>query len=210
MDSSAYIRTRLALHAIAEQLLAGPQFRASGTIRLKPSESGFATIGEPRIAVRGGQLLVDGLPVGNLDGATISGLAKAAGFTPGAPEGVYPQATVITPDEILRIDPTHAATLARAFEMGNHALKELAPDQTPALWPEHFDLAIVVDEVNYGVSPGDSSIPEPYAYVGPWTPRTGPFWNQSFGAARPLTELSTAAAVLDFFTEGMRLASQEK
>ena len=38
----------------------------------------------------------------------------------------------------------------------------------PVLWPEHFDLAIDVDEVNYGVSPGDGYHGAPYAYVGPW------------------------------------------
>ena len=43
--------------------------------------------------------------------------------------------------------------------------------QTPVLWPEHFDVGITLDKVNYGVSPGDDDIPEPYAYVGPWTPR---------------------------------------
>ena len=36
------------------------------------------------------------------------------------------------------------------------------------LWPEHFDVGIDANEVNYGVSPGDASCPEPYAYVGPW------------------------------------------
>jgi hypothetical protein len=49
------------------------------------------------------------------------------------------------------------------------------------LWPEHFDIGISVDEVNYGVSPGDVHIPEPYAYVGPWHPRVGTFWNTGFG-----------------------------
>ena len=38
------------------------------------------------------------------------------------------------------------------------------------LWPEHFDLATTIDEVNYGGSPGDDGHPLPYLYVGPWTP----------------------------------------
>jgi len=54
------------------------------------------------------------------------------------------------------------------------------------LWPEHFDLGIAVDEVNYGISPGDDGHATPYAYVGPWTQRTGPFWNAPFGALYPL------------------------
>jgi len=59
-----------------------------------------------------------------------------------------------------------------------------------------------VDEVNYGVSPGDDHLPEPYAYVGPWTPPTGAFWNAPFGATRTLAELSD---VLEFFTAGRSL-----
>ena len=72
------------------------------------------------------------------------------------------------------------------------------------LWPEHFDLAITLAEVNYGVSPGDDEIPEPYAYVGPWTPLVGTFWNVPFGAARALAELDGVGAVVDFFGEGAR------
>ena len=37
------------------------------------------------------------------------------------------------------------------------------------LWPEHFDLGITLDRVNYGSAPGDADIGVPYAYVGPWT-----------------------------------------
>jgi len=72
------------------------------------------------------------------------------------------------------------------------------------LWPEHFDLAITVDEVNYGVSPGDAAHPQPYAYVGPWTPRTGEFWNAPFGALRPHTDIPTADALAAWFAEGTR------
>jgi len=50
----------------------------------------------------------------------------------------------------------------------------------PVLWPEHFDIGITLDEVNYGVSPGDDMIGEPYAYVGPFRRREGAFWNQPF------------------------------
>jgi hypothetical protein len=74
------------------------------------------------------------------------------------------------------------------------------------LWPEHFDVSITVDEVNYGVSPGDGYLGEPYAYVGPYTPRSGAFWNAPFGAARPLATLGELEAVVEFFTEGRTLA----
>jgi hypothetical protein len=69
---------------------------------------------------------------------------------------------------------------------GRQALKRLFPDEEAVLWPEHFDVAVTVDEVNYGISPGDAEHPLPYAYVGPWTPRAGAFWNEPFGASAPV------------------------
>jgi hypothetical protein len=44
----------------------------------------------------------------------------------------------------------------------------------------------------------------PYAYVGPWQAEglDGPFWNQPFGAAHPVSELDDIGA---WFAEGARL-----
>jgi hypothetical protein len=64
-----------------------------------------------------------------------------------------------------------------------------------------------VAEVNYGVSPGDAVIGEPYAYVGPRQVPTGAFWNQPFGAARPLSRLTSPQAILEFFLEGRNVAT---
>jgi hypothetical protein len=61
-------------------------------------------------------------------------------------------------------------------------------------------------EVAGSMTPGDSGHPLPYAYVGPWTPRTGGFWNASFGALRPATELVDVGALADFFAEGRAAA----
>jgi len=74
------------------------------------------------------------------------------------------------------------------------------------LWPEHFDLGISLDEVNDGVSPGDSFLGVPYAYVGPWSPGdvAGPFWNAPFGVAQPRGEIPTCTR---FFTEGRERAA---
>ncbi len=74
----------------------------------------------------------------------------------------------------------------RSHYAGGHALKAFLPECHPVLWPEHFDVAATEDEVNYGVSAGDEHHPTPYAYVGPWTVPTGPFWNAPFGALYPL------------------------
>jgi hypothetical protein len=91
---------------------------------------------------------------------------------------------------------------------GHQALRAFAPTSEPVLWPEHFDVAITVDEVNYGVSPGDGYLERPYAYVGPHQPRTGDFWNAPFGAARPLEELPDASALVAFFGRGRQEAAR--
>ena len=75
------------------------------------------------------------------------------------------------------------------------------------LWPEHFDLATTISEVNFGGSPGDGSHPEPYLYVGPWTPREGEFWNAPFGALRPSSQVHGPEDALAFFTEGLAAAA---
>ncbi len=57
-------------------------------------------------------------------------------------------------------------------------------------------MAIRVDDINFGVSPGDGFIEEPYAYVGVASPPAGdPFWNAPFGAAVPLREFPDATGL---------------
>ena len=56
------------------------------------------------------------------------------------------------------------------------------------------------------MSPCDSYEPWPYAYVGPWEPHEGGFFNAPFGAARRLSELGDAAAIAAFFVQGRELA----
>ncbi|MGF6887951.1 hypothetical protein ABIA39_006465 [Nocardia sp. GAS34] len=208
MDPKDYSSTLHSLHGVAELLLAGPQFRRSGTIRLAAAAGGFATVQPPQLAVDGEWLLAAGRRVGELSGATCTALGVAAGVDAGAPEGLYQGGSGVTAQETLRVDPESARLIARGFELGDRALRQFEPGQTPVLWPEHFDMGISVDEVNYGVSPGDAAIAEPYAYVGPWTPREGEFWNKSFGAARTLAELKDAEGMRKFFTEGRRLAGE--
>ena len=93
----------------------------------------------------------------------------------------------------------------------------------PQLWPEHFDLALDLAydpadpaqrRVNLGGSPGDEHHPDPYLYVGPWTPdRPGDptFWNAPFGAVLGADRVQLApdslAAATEFFRHGLdRLA----
>src|SRR5690606_19523035 len=113
----------------------------------------------------------------------------------------------------LPVDAEAAAFLAEVLAVGHAALVALAAhavDEGPAeiqLWPEHFDLATHVGEVNYGMSLGDDGHPWPYAYVGPWTPpEQDGFWNEPFGAGLTIDEVPSVEAVLAFLGEGRRRA----
>ncbi len=200
--------TRRALHGVAELVLAGPQHAASGTIRLRVVPGGFATVADPDLRVEGTRLVHPGGTV-DLDGRTPVDVAEAAGVAARSLADVYSDTTDVLPTDVLQIDAAAAEELAHALEVGDQALRALAPEETPVLWPEHFDVGISVDEVNYGVSPGDSSSAVPYAYVGPWAPRRGTFWTASFGASRPIAELGGPDGVLAFFREGRDAAAQD-
>jgi len=212
-----YTHTRLSLHGVAELLLAGTQRRANRSIKLVVTDDGFATGSLPRppwlLAVRGADLVVgDGTLTLPLHG-TFADLAANAGVACAPPADAYPPASGCKGSDRLHVDPAAAAEMYHALAVGDHACRVLAATYasaappTPVLWPEHFDVGITLDAVNYGVSPGDDAIPEPYAYVGPHTPRKGKFWNQPFGAARPMTDFADADAVLAFFEEGRRQAA---
>ncbi|MBN9100991.1 MULTISPECIES: hypothetical protein [unclassified Pseudonocardia] len=204
MDENVLVATRRSLHAVAEHLLAGPQYRERGTIRLRASPGGLAQVQGP-VRVDGTDLVVGEHRV-PLAG-TIAEVAAAAGLAAGVPEGLYGDHADWADGEELTVDPGAAGVLADWFDRGDAGLRAFAGASTePVIWPEHFDLAVTVDEVNYGVSPGDTGHQEPYAYVGPWTLREGPFWNAAFGALRGAAELPDAAAVAAFFTAGRAAA----
>ena len=196
--------TRRAWHAVGELVLAGPQYREHGTIRLRVVPGGFAQVAGP-LRVEGAELVGDGVRV-PLRGP-VRALGDAVGVVAGAPQGLYGAHADLGPDDEASAHAAAAAHLGDWLARGDAGLRAFAPGVEPVLWPEHFDLAITLDEVNYGVSLGDGGHAASYAYVGPWTPRTGPFWNASFGALRPATELPDADAVAAFFAEGRGAAS---
>jgi hypothetical protein len=102
------------------------------------------------------------------------------------------------------VAPAREPRLADWYAFGDEVLRALGGE--PILWPEHFDIAIVIGEANYGFSPGDEQHPEPYAYVGPFEPVEGELWNAGAfpGAELRYAELQAAAdprvAALEFFT----------
>lgn len=182
-SATDFVATRRQLRGIAESLIAGPQYRAAGTIRLAVRPDGFVGVALP-LAVHGTEFIWQdgGAPLTGSPGA----LAAAAGVDYGPPEGVYAIADPLPADAVLDIDAGAAELIQRSLYAGGFALKQVLPESHPVLWPEHFDVAVADAEVNYGVSAGDSYHDTPYAYVGPWTPRTGAFWNAPFGAVLPL------------------------
>jgi len=200
MIADLYALTRVSLHGFAEIVLAGPQYRRTSEIALRVTPHGFATTTAPALALDRGHLVFDGGRV-EIDGRSCAELAAAAGVEPGPPWDLYPEHAEVTVDQLLRVEPACLGTFVEAMSRGDAALRRFAPAENPILWPEHFDVGISLDQVNYGVSPGDGYSAEPYAYVGPWTPRSGEFWNAPFGAARPMRELPGDA--LDaFLAEG--------
>jgi hypothetical protein len=207
--------TRESWHRVAEHVLAAGQFTDAGTIRLRPSPGGFATVR----GVAGRQLAVvgDELVVLEPDGSrrsarltTIRAAAAFAGVTPGL-RGSYAPATPDDPDVPLAVDPEAARRLAAWYALGDAALRRFADEvgrsQEPVLWPEHLDVGRGVDEVNYGCSPGDAVIGEPYVYVGPHggPPAHGGFWNAPFGAAATGARIRGVDDAVHFFAQGREL-----
>ncbi|MCX2930231.1 hypothetical protein ORI20_08090 [Mycobacterium sp. CVI_P3] len=203
-EGATVVTTRRQLHGIAESFIAGPQYRATGTIRLAVRPDGFCgtTLG---IEVHGTTLV---WPHGSVRLAgPVSALIEATGLDVGPPATVYDPVAALAPEAVIELDADAAEAIHRSLYAGGVAINTVLPDGHPVLWPEHFDVAASADEVNYGVSAGDDFHPLPYAYVGPWdyraSPRTGPLWNAPFGAVRGLdlaADLDALAAdVAGFF-----------
>ncbi len=203
MDESALVATRRSLHGVAELVIAGPQFRTHGSIELHVRPGGFG--GHlSSVGVTGPELVWDGGRT-RLRG-TCRELAAASGQEVSDLADVYPDGSGVDPDEPLAVDGEALDVLLGWFVRGDAALRAFAPGVEPVLWPEHFDVGLAVDEVNYGASPGDVTHTGSYAYVGPWTSRNGEFWNAPFGALRDAADLPEVDVVVAFFEAGRTAA----
>jgi hypothetical protein len=200
-----YVDTRRQLRGVAESLIAGPQHRASGTIRLAVRPGGFTGVALP-VSVHGRDLiwLNGGAPLAG----PLSAIAEAAGVDIGPPKGVYDLEDPLPSDAVLDLDAGATEWIHRSHYAGGHALKYVLPECHPVLWPEHFDVAATEDEVTYGVSAGDHYHLTPYAYISPWAKPRGPFWNAPFGALYPLNPAHDVDAltsrIADFFVRGRK------
>jgi len=215
-----FASTRDALHALAEHVLSPAYFHATTHIGLRPTPRGFGTPeygNHERVRVDATALVHEqGDAIRRHEITSLRAASSFVGVPLGAPP-VFTPATSFASDEPLRIDRDAALALADWYALGAALLIDVRSAHADIsssdiqLWPEHFDLACEFGgsdagtRANYGVSPGDTTIPEPYLYVGPWLAerRTGPFGQYSFGAARTYSELRRAgeagAAGREFF-----------
>lgn len=196
-----YTRTRRSLHGLAELVLAGPRYRQGGSIQLRVRREGIRTRDEPVVAVSGSALVTADVTV-DVDGLTFAQAASRIGLEASRLDDVFSDGPKVGPDETIHLDPTSVRQLEHALALGDQALRSFCEAADPILWPEHFDVAIAIGEVTYGVSPGDGYLDRPYAYVARPARRSGEFWNAPFGAARRLAELDDADGIVAFFRQG--------
>jgi hypothetical protein len=214
------------LHALAEHVLAPFRYRADGRVRLVVTPGGFGTpvlgAGE-RVRVDGTELVHERPGTTTRVGLTTLGTAAKFVDVPlGLPPG-YTRETPCAPEISIAVDADAARAVEAWLDLGAALLGELREHYTgqnatmPTLWPEHFDVAMELGDAeagtraNYGASPGDATISQPYLYVGPWDEghRTGLLGTHEFGAAMTYEELLAAGnphgAGADFFAAGAGL-----
>ena len=202
--AAAVAATRRRLHGIGECLMAGPQRRAGGRFTLRVTPGGFATTGAPALRLDGTEIVVDEsrrVPVAG----TFSELADALGVDFGPPPDAYPDGSNASPGDDTALDGVSARLIQDWYLRADAALRVMAPRQTPILWPEHFDVAILLDETSYGASPGDAAYPAPYAYVSNSDHDASDFWNAPFGAVRDHEQMRSVDDLVSFWTAAREL-----
>ncbi|HXQ60319.1 MAG TPA: hypothetical protein VN799_09470 [Acidimicrobiales bacterium] len=210
----SFATTREALHLVAARVLGAARYAAVGRLGLVVVPGGFGT---PEFDGRR-LLVVDGILSDGTRRQPITTLARAyafAGLDPDTP--THPVLDLpADPTAVLAVDIDAARVLADWFAFcqshleARRAVAQHDDDPSPIqLWPEHFDLALENGKpgsrANYGGSPGDTAIDEPYLYVGPHDRRDGSFWNTTFGAALTYDDIRAGADPADFFVQGHEL-----
>jgi hypothetical protein len=203
-QAATYATTRRRLHGIGECLMAGPQRRAGGRFTLRVTPGGFATTGGPALRLDGTNVVVDERTRVAIAG-TFADMADALGVDFGAPPDSYPDGSQAIATDDVSLDAASAFLLQDWYLRADAALRVMAPRQTPVLWPEHFDVAILLDDTSYGASPGDDSHPAPYAYVSSTDHDGSDFWNAPFGAIRGHEQMRTVGDLVTFWLAGQTL-----
>ena len=109
--------TRRALHAVAELLIAGPQYEAVVDIRLAARPGGFGGwIESASSAVSGTDLIT---PTGRFPlGGSVNDLARRAGITPRALRDVYTGGPDFSVDEPTDVAASAAEVASRSCDSG--------------------------------------------------------------------------------------------
>lgn len=123
-EADAYIRTRRQLHGVAEMLIARPQHRRHGTIRLAVTHNGFRGAVLP-MGVKGTELVWPGGRA-KLAGP-LAALAAAAGVEPEPPIGVYHGSSPVSADTVLDLDAHAATRVQHSLGIGAKALRPSPP-----------------------------------------------------------------------------------
>jgi hypothetical protein len=203
-DPDAVATTRRRLHGIGECLMAGPQRRAGGRITLRVTPGGFATTGGPALRLDGTELVVGERKRVAVAG-TFADLAAAVGVDFGPPPDAYPDGSEASATDDVSLDAASALLIQDWYLLADAALRVMAPRETPILWPEHFDVAILLDDISYGASPGDSFHATPYAYVSSSDHDGSDFWNAPFGAVRSHEQMHSIEDLVTFWRAGQAL-----
>ncbi len=223
--------TRLSLHRVAAYVMSPARRRVTTRIGLRWTPGGFGTPvfgADEQLRIEGTTLVHQRADsVRSIELTTLNEVAAALDSVPDvewASKYDIPDPGDLNAD--LDIDPVASAFLGDWYGFAWSVLEELRNDAESVdasevqLWPEHFDPAFEMlsdadkRRASYGASPGDSTIAEPYVYVGPWYRADQPandFWNTGF-ASLPLSAFVDApdqrAAVLAFFRTGRDLLAR--
>jgi hypothetical protein len=197
------VATRRQLHGIAECLLAGPEYEATGEIALRVIPGGYGTTAGPELRLEGLELIAGDRRVPAA--GSFGDLADRLGVKFGAPAVGYRDGSGAQPDDIVDLDTAAARLILDWYALSDVALRALDPDQQPILWPEHFDVAILLDDRSYGSSPGDDFYPALYAYISAHDHDGGQFWNVPFGALRDAGEFGSSGDLVAFWRAGRAL-----
>lgn len=225
-----YAETRDSLHRLASHVLAPARKAVTGRIGLRATPGGFGTppFGADEQLRVSGTLLIR-RAAGDEQSTPITSLAAAVAFADvelSADPGIgHDPPPLGEPDAALPVSAPAGDAVAAWFAFSTSVLETFRTELDAAgrpcsevqLWPEHFDLGCNIEGVNFGASPGDGFVAEPYLYVGPWNTEglpDGGFWNAAFGAVLPYKELLNASepagTALEFLRHGADLALERQ
>ena len=199
-----YVATRRQLRGVAESLIAGPQYRVSGTIKLavRPAVLPAFPYRSPCTAgIWCGSAAAHRLPARSVPSRSPRGWTR-----------IRPMASTTWPTRCPRRCP-------RSRRRGHRvdSPKPLRGRPRAQTGSARMSSGAVAGAFRRRGHRGRSELRRvrrrrvpatPYAYVGPWATRSGPFWNAPFGAMYPLNPSQDVDAltsrIADFFQRGLR------